>query len=187
VLGSYAARIGDHEAAERAVKRLLTMAAGVKPERDSLRLIGAKRVHQAIEAYALAIRAWGALTGGDSADGVAGLKAAADTVRLLDAGYNIETTANVDLELGRIALAKGRFAEAERYFSTLRGWGASMQIAPAEYYLGRAAEGLGHRAEAREHYTRFVRWWRDCDPELKPMWEDGRQRLAKVSGEPREP
>ena len=60
-------------------------------------------------------------------------------------------------------------------------------IVPREYYLGRIAEAGGDRAAAREHYARFVRWWRDCDPELKPMWEDGRQRLASVGGEPQKP
>jgi tetratricopeptide (TPR) repeat protein len=95
-----------------------------------------------------------------------------------------------DFVLGKAFLAAGDLASAERHMRAPQRWNSGFVvevIPPREYYLGRIAEERGDRAEAREHYTRFVRWWRDCDPELKPMWEDGRQRLAKVSGEPREP
>jgi len=95
-----------------------------------------------------------------------------------------------DFVLGKAYLAAGDLAAAEWHMQVPQRWNSGFTvevIAPREYYLGRIAEERGQRAEAREHYARFVRWWRDCDPELKPMWEDGRKRLASVSGEPREP
>ena len=95
-----------------------------------------------------------------------------------------------DFVMGVAFLERGDLAKAERHLLIPQRWRAGFNaslLVPREYYLGRITEARGHRAEAREHYARFVRWWRDCDPELKPMWEDGRQRLAKLSGEPREP
>src|SRR5439155_18741459 len=56
---------------------------------------------------------------------------------------------------------------------------------PLEFWRGRIAEARGDRPEARRHYERFVRWWADCDPELRPWSEEGRAALARVMAEPR--
>ena len=56
--------------------------------------------------------------------------------------------------------------------------------APLEFWRGRIAEARGDRLEARLHYERFVRWWADADPELRPWWEEGRAALARVTTEP---
>ncbi len=64
-------------------------------------------------------------------------------------------------------------------------WQSISLITPAEFYLGRVAEARGDRDQARYHYDRFVRWWKDCDPELKPWWKEGRKALARVTWEPR--
>ncbi len=110
---------------------------------------------------------------------------ATDSLRKLTANY----VATPDFILGKAYLEKGDLAEARRHMLVPQRWSSGFfteLIVSREYYLGRIAEAQGDRAAARAHYERFVRWWRDCDPELKPMWEDGRQRLATVSGEPRE-
>ncbi len=109
---------------------------------------------------------------------------ATDSLRSFDSGL----PAMADFILGKTYLAQGNLAEAERHMLVPQRWSSGVGtegLVPREYYLGRIAEEKGNRAAAREHYARFVRWWRDCDPELKPMWEDGRRRLASVSGEPR--
>jgi len=93
-----------------------------------------------------------------------------------------------DFILGKAYLAAGDLERAERYMLTPQRWlaGAGIELMPIrEYYLGRIAEERGRRTEAREHYARFVRWWHDCDPELRGWWEDGRQALPRVSEEPR--
>ena len=56
---------------------------------------------------------------------------------------------------------------------------------PLEFWRGRIAEARGDRTEARLHYERFVRWWADCDPELRPWWEEGRTALARLGAGPR--
>jgi tetratricopeptide (TPR) repeat protein len=101
--------------------------------------------------------------------------------------YNASDPSIADFILGKAYLEKGDLAEAQRHMLVPQRWSSGFfteLIVPREYYLGRIAEAQGDRAAARAHYERFVRWWRDCDLELKPMWEDGRQRLAKVGGEP---
>ena len=55
---------------------------------------------------------------------------------------------------------------------------------PSQFYLGRVYERQGNIERAKYHYARFVRWWEDCDPELRPWWERGRQALARLAREP---
>jgi hypothetical protein len=61
----------------------------------------------------------------------------------------------------------------------------NIALAPplVELYRGQAAEGLGDRDAAREHYSRAVRWLRQADPELVPVREEGRAALARLTGE----
>ena len=86
--------------------------------------------------------------------------------------------------MGRLLLDLARPREAERYFRSLVNWLPHLLGAPAEYYLGQTYEALGDGEKAKFHYGRFVRWWEDCDPELRPWWERGRQALARLAREP---
>jgi tetratricopeptide (TPR) repeat protein len=81
--------------------------------------------------------------------------------------------------LGKLWLEEGNFAQAERYFESMELVAASYD-APIEFYLGKVYEGLGKFDEARLHYARFVSWWEDCDPELRPMWAEGKQALERL-------
>ena len=85
-------------------------------------------------------------------------------------------------ELGKLFLEHGELAEAERYFTSLDNTRAHTQ---AQYYLGEVHERMGDEERARLNYARFVRWWEDCDPELRPRWERGREALERLTGEPR--
>ncbi|MEE8550170.1 MAG: tetratricopeptide repeat protein, partial [Gemmatimonadota bacterium] len=86
-------------------------------------------------------------------------------------------------ELGRLLLELGRAREAEPYFRSLEF--ISGFVGPqVEFYLGQVYEALDDPEEAKLHYARFVRRWEDCDPELRPLWERGRQALARLTGEP---
>jgi tetratricopeptide (TPR) repeat protein/TolB-like protein len=80
--------------------------------------------------------------------------------------------------LGKLLFDQDELREAERYFRSVELY---YDITPVEFYLGRIDEERGNLEEARLHYARFVRWWQDCDPELRPMWEEGRQALARIS------
>ncbi len=50
---------------------------------------------------------------------------------------------------------------------------------------GELSEGKGDRAKALEYYGRFVRLWKDADPELQPRVREVKQRMAELAGEPR--
>jgi tetratricopeptide (TPR) repeat protein len=72
-----------------------------------------------------------------------------------------------------------------------RGWYASMAqratyelpfLAPSHLALAKLAESRGDEAEARRHYRSFVDSWHGADPELVPLVDDARARLAKLGG-----
>lgn len=39
---------------------------------------------------------------------------------------------------------------------------------------------MGDRQKALEHYARFLRLWRDCDPELRPLVRSVERRMARL-------
>lgn len=71
----------------------------------------------------------------------------------------------------------------------LRWIDASFQRAPSEVaylapmHLRRAElyERLGERAKAIDHYERFIKLWRDCDPSLQPTVQAAKDRLARLA------
>ncbi len=50
--------------------------------------------------------------------------------------------------------------------------------APAHLRMARIYERQGERQKAAAHYARFAELWKDCDPELRPLVEDARRRMA---------
>jgi tetratricopeptide (TPR) repeat protein len=53
--------------------------------------------------------------------------------------------------------------------------------------LGDLYEQRGDRAAAIEWYSRFVDLWHDADPELQPIVREVRDRIARLTAEPRSP
>lgn len=49
--------------------------------------------------------------------------------------------------------------------------------------LGELYEERGDRVKAVEYYDRFARLWKDADPELQPLVEDARTRIARLMKE----
>jgi serine/threonine-protein kinase len=152
----------------------------VESDPDSSTLATIKRIEAA--AFANALLGYEELHRGDRAGALAHLSAAAEQLRPIDSWVTI-----IDYQLGREYLARGDYDNAYKHMLTPQRWatgGGIELIVPREFYLGQIAEGRGDRGAAREHYGRFVRWWRNCDPELRPWWEEGRRGLARVSEEP---
>jgi tetratricopeptide (TPR) repeat protein len=57
------------------------------------------------------------------------------------------------------------------------------QLTPTCKRLGELYEQRGDRAKARLYYSRFVKLWRDADPELKPAVIAVKERLRQLGGE----
>ena len=53
--------------------------------------------------------------------------------------------------------------------------------------LGDLYEQKGDRYAAIDWYSRFVDLWHDADPDLQPIVRDVRDRLARLTAEPRAP
>jgi tetratricopeptide (TPR) repeat protein len=51
--------------------------------------------------------------------------------------------------------------------------------APAHLRLAEIYQRQGERQKASAHYGRFAELWKDCDPELRPLVEEARRRMAK--------
>jgi tetratricopeptide (TPR) repeat protein len=77
--------------------------------------------------------------------------------------------------------AAGRGDEALRWFATFPDPNGSdlAYLAPSHLRRAEILDALGRRAEAAEHYRRFVALWRDCDPELRPVVERARRLAAR--------
>jgi tetratricopeptide (TPR) repeat protein len=58
-------------------------------------------------------------------------------------------------------------------------------LAPSHLRQAELYERLGDRQQAVDHYSRFIRLWKGCDPELRPSVERAKSRLAVLVGEQR--
>ena len=56
-------------------------------------------------------------------------------------------------------------------------------LAPSHLRRGEIYERLGQREKAVEHYARFIELWKDCDPELRPLVDGTKDRLARLTSE----
>ncbi|MBI4513647.1 MAG: hypothetical protein HY702_05995 [Gemmatimonadetes bacterium] len=127
-------------------------------------------------ALAQALRGYAALQRDDRQTAVQDLEAARPAIPAT-VGVRNAIHSLLRYELGKSWLELGDPRKAERYFQSID------QFSPAQFYLGQIYEALGDPEQAKLHYARFVRWWEDCDPELRPWWERGRQALARLTRE----
>jgi len=54
-------------------------------------------------------------------------------------------------------------------------------LAPLYFRRGQYFEKLDQPERAAEHYALFVKYWQDCDEELRPQVEEARQKLATLA------
>lgn len=86
--------------------------------------------------------------------------------------------------LGELYKASGDFEEALRWFRSLTEGHELVLVAPAYLQMAKIEEELGRGDHAFEHYTRFVRLWANADPELQPMVEAARAKIAELARKP---
>lgn len=135
------------------------------------------------EDLAHGIRAEVALTRGDDEEALASLERVRGEVMYHHAiGSSFASAARERYLRGELLAGVGRDEEA-------LGWLANLvATSPLEVpylplaHLRRAeiTERLGRPEEAARHYAAFIALWADCDPELRPLLEVARRRLAGI-------
>jgi tetratricopeptide (TPR) repeat protein len=168
--GLFAARLGDWRQVDRWSHRAAVLLRKADSGHDTMRA-------RMFRAEAGLFRALAAQRRGDSAEALGEMRA------VIQEYPNAWGTSFMRLEVGHRLLAAGDLPSAARYLESIGGFSWMMMPALTEYDLGRIYERLGQREQARYHYGRMVRWWQDADPEFKPLWEEGRRALARVTGE----
>jgi tetratricopeptide (TPR) repeat protein len=88
---------------------------------------------------------------------------------------------------GELLYRLGRDEEALRWFSNAFQGSPNelVYLAPAHFRQAELYERLGDRKQAADHYGRFIRLWKSCDPEQRPSVEKAKARLEVLVGEPR--
>jgi serine/threonine-protein kinase len=152
-------------------------------EAERLHSIGDSVAAAEMRAFAHALRGYAALQREDHDAARAELEAALPMLP------DVPIQQSLRYELGKLFLAGGELNAAERYLESLEYYTTydlgTLLTVPVEYYLGNIAEARGDLAQARLHYARFVNWWEDADPELRPFWQLGVTALERLAGEPR--
>lgn len=79
--------------------------------------------------------------------------------------------------------AIGRSEEAARWYQPM----ADLFVyagGPAALRLAQLHDRWGNAKQASEDYARFLRWWQNCEPELRSSVEQAQRRLAEFSAQP---
>jgi tetratricopeptide (TPR) repeat protein len=167
LLGLLSSRLGDPAAARRYAAELETVH-------------GSGNEASVVRGLALGLRAEIARSGGD-------LKAALSVIEgfRFDAWFTSRLThwgARERFLRAEILHALGRDDEALRWYDSFIGWPDLPWIAAAHFRRGEIEARLGNVEHARFHYERFVRLWRRCDPEFRPLVDRATRALAELGG-----
>lgn len=173
-----AARLGDEVGLKEMRRKYSDLVDSLPPSADSLDRELIIRGNLQNRAIFHAVEGMQALGRKDSARALELLALASDSLRASGrTGYDSWL---LDFEVGKLLLAKGEVERAERHL--LAGWIPYFTVL-GELYLGQVAESRGDLDQARARYGKAMRWWRDCDPELRPWLEEARQGMLRVTKE----
>lgn len=100
-----------------------------------------------------------------------------EALRLFEHALPLDTSRFTLWSIGQLSLELGKTDQAERAFRAL--W--EQDGTPAQLQLARILERNGKSAEAREAYQFVVDAWREADPELRPLVEEARQAVTRLS------
>ncbi|HEU4524923.1 MAG TPA: hypothetical protein VFR62_07865, partial [Gemmatimonadales bacterium] len=83
---------------------------------------------------------------------------------------------------GELLQRAGRDDEALGWFRSIAERAAYelVYLAPAHLRQAEIYDGRGDGARAAQHYRKFIELWRDADPELQPLVDGARKRLAEL-------
>ena len=176
LIGGFAATEGRWADVDAEVRVLEANAESAPSPGDSLEAAESRALARALRGYA-------ALRRGEGETAIRELGAALPELPGIGPEFvRTHTHAVLRHELGRLFLELGRAQEAEPYFRSVE-FEPQVVGSQVEFYLGQVYEALGDPEEAKRHYARFVRLWENCDPELRPLWERGREALERLTRE----
>ena len=170
-LGLLSARLGDTAATLDYARRL---------ERAGDAALGGARSAPARETFAHSLRARVADAAGRPAEALAELERAEwprVASRFMDEALDRYYRADLLARLGRLDEARGWFRSiAQRATYEL------VYLAPSRLHLAQLAESQRDPRRAARRYRGFLAAWRDADPELVPIVQSARRRLAEIGG-----
>jgi tetratricopeptide (TPR) repeat protein len=81
-----------------------------------------------------------------------------------------------------ILLELGEIDQAYSWYESLAGTSPFELLyrGMTHYRRGQIDERRGRKEEARRHYQRFLKLWKDADPEGRPLVDDARARLGRL-------
>jgi len=173
--------------------RLRDYATALQMARDLERAAVPGQARAVITGLALTLRADVALQNGDPEAAARALKGAQGEVPLelvsVPIYANVREFTQEHARYLRVLVlgGQGKSREALRWIETSFQGSPSEIVYLAPMHLERAEvyQRLGEREKAVEHYNRFLRLWRDCDPGLRPVVERAKAELARLVAEPR--
>ena len=178
-LGVIAARLRDSSTAELWAKELDARARELEAKGNERRIVALAR------ALALGVRAWRAAETGRTEEALAYLEhfPTDQWLRRADSG-GLAIDAVQSWLRAELLVRLGRDREAMQLYAPLGFlWGDAGLLAPKHLRLGEIHERLGDPARALVHYRRFVEIWHQCDPELRPLVQAVRERIARLERE----
>jgi tetratricopeptide (TPR) repeat protein len=172
LLGRYSARLDDPDAALQYAAELDTM------ETPGLPGTLGKDLAQSIRAHVLAYD-------GRIAEALQALEDAPREVPW-NRKYDVFFAGHQDRYLRAELLEElGRYDEALRWYRSVSNtYPSPILSGPAHLRMAGIYERLGDVEQAVENYAIFVDLWQDSGPELRPMLEQGREALQRLTGEP---
>jgi tetratricopeptide (TPR) repeat protein len=173
-LGLLAVPLGEPEAAARAAAQLEA-------------LTGSDEITGPARSLAAAVRADLALASRRPADALTALADVRGAVPLSLSDVSPFSEDYARYLRAEALLALGKDAEARRWLEN--GFGNTPDAmtfrVPVLLRLGDLYERAGERQKAIDAYARVVRLWSACEPPLRPVVEDARARLGRLTAEPR--
>jgi tetratricopeptide (TPR) repeat protein len=73
----------------------------------------------------------------------------------------------------------GRREEAARWYQPMVD-GFVYGGGPSALRLAQLHDRWAKPQQAKGYYARFLRWWQDCDPELRPLVDEARSRFVEL-------
>jgi tetratricopeptide (TPR) repeat protein len=101
-------------------------------------------------------------------------------------GGPLEESSRLAEAYDRLGETDSALASYERFATTpflSFGGRRPLLLAPTYRRLGELYEQRGDRDKAAEFYGKFIELWKDADPELQPMVQEVKPRMARLAGE----